>query len=154
MENAAERIAECFAVTKRAGAHLFGFYPVANAFYMSRKTTTDLKFICGAAHGYFNRKSDYYTMTTPVKQDYEFTCRNYLADGSVVRFNQYAYKNDYYTLKGGCQEYRTPEMSEESAQMLLKMFPAFVTINNNRKSGFTEILLKHRVPKPSARRKV
>lgn len=76
--------------------YLWGVYPVKNPFFMSRKSTTDLRFIIGMFHGYINRKNVSAlepSTKSESKEDIEMSVLYYLRDGGVLRFTDVAVKS-------------------------------------------------------------
>ena len=50
-------------------------------------------------------------------EDYEFTIKHFLADGGVVRFNNYCINTKYYRTEGGiCQDLGGIEKRNENAK--------------------------------------
>ena len=122
---------------------LFGFYPVANAFFMKRKIRHDLRYIVGAVWGIINPGLDVLTITLDDKEDYERSILMYVADNGVVRFEYYCPITKYYKEPGGMQNGgRTTERIDRSARNLVERFPRLASLNLGKKSGKTEVRLK------------
>lgn len=128
-----------FSVCKCVGARLFGLYPVHNAYFMRDEITTHLTFIVGCAYGVINDKT--ITNECNAKDDYERDIKYYLKYGSIVRFGNTTIKTKYYTEKGGLQTegHRTPQVEQDDVNLLLKEYPDYVKVNNNRKSDSVQI---------------
>jgi hypothetical protein len=132
-----------FAELEDKKLRLFGFYPVANAFFMKRKIRHDLRYIVGAMWGIINPGLDVLTITLDDKEDYERSILMYLADNGVVRFEYYCPITKYYKEPGGMQNGgRTSERIDRSARNLVERFPRFASLNMAKKSGKTEVRLK------------
>jgi len=141
-----------FAAARRTGYRLFGFYPVANGFFMrDGPPTTDLKYVIGAVWGIINPGAAALTVTIDDKEDYLRTVIMYLLDGGVLRFNNIAPQSAYYKEPGGMQEERTMNRIRGSAEAMVAAFPDLVKINLTKKSGMPEVRLRDARP-PEERR--
>lgn len=129
-----------FKEAEKAGARLWGVYPVPNGFFMKPTITTDLKFIIGSFFGVINTR-----MTLPMseKEDYIRTLMCYERDGAVVRINYVSPKTAYYKEPGGMQSnpYRL-ENQKIAVKYLEETWPQYVRLNPRRKSKYPEILLR------------
>lgn len=130
-----------FAETRRTGYRLFGFYPVANGYFMKEGHTTDLKYVIGAVWGIVN-PGKILTVTIDDKEDYLRSVIMYLLDGGIIRYNDVAPQTAYYKEPGGMQETRTMRRIEVSAKAMVTAFPDLVTINLTKKSGMPEVRLR------------
>jgi hypothetical protein len=132
-----------FEECKKAGARLWGVYPIANGFFMKPSVTEDLKFIVGVFFGIINPGLAKLKIPVDMKTDYYITLRMYELDERVIRINSVAPKTAYYKEAGGIQaEEGRHKKSKDAAEMLIKLYPDWVKLNPNRKSGFVEIRLK------------
>ena len=77
-----------------------------------------------------------------VKEDYDFTIRNIVLLGGVIRFDNYTVEAKHYTNPGGCQEFRKEEVEREATQYLLKRWPKWIKLNPKREN---EVLIKKRL---------
>lgn len=138
-----EIAAEGFRVCRDVGAHLWGFYPIANAFYMSPRVRTDLRHIVGAAYGVVNRRDPalLHLEFGDAKEDYERSLRHFERDAALVRFEYLAVKTSYYRGDEGGISDRTAANVEANVLALLGRWPGWVKRNPRRKSGFPEILI-------------
>ena len=134
-----------FAEAKRTGYRLFGFYPVANGYFMKPGATHDLRYIIGAVWGIVN-PGKILTVTIDDKEDYLRSVIMYLLDGGVIRFNNIAPQSAYYKEPGGMQETRTMNRIETSARAMVTAFPDLVKINLTKKSGMPEVRLRDQRP--------
>ena len=112
-----------FAKARRAGARLWGLYPVCNAFYMKAGVTTDLRQITGVVWGGINDQR-LPGMHCWSKSDIERTLQYYVVDGTVLRFNNVAAKQRSWTEPGGCQApgIRSVATAREAAEYLCLKF--------------------------------
>jgi hypothetical protein len=145
MRDLAAAITEGFRVARRTGFRLFGFYPVANGYFMKEGYTTDLRYIIGAVWGIIN-PGKILTVTIDDKEDYLRSVIMYLLDGGVIRFNHFAPQTAYYKEPGGMQETRTMRRIETSAKAMVEAFPDLVKINLTKKSGMPEVRLRDQRP--------
>jgi hypothetical protein len=131
-----------FAAAARTGYRLFGFYPVANGYFMRPGApSTDLRYIIGAVWGILN-PGPILTVTIDDKEDYLRTVMMYVLDGGVLRFNNIAPKTAYYKEPGGMQETRTMSRISDSAKAMVSAFPDLVKINLTKRSGMPEVRLR------------
>ena len=121
--------------------YLWGVYPVKNNMFMSRKTTTDLRFIIGVVHGYINRHSKdlYPSMKSVSKEDIEQSILFYLKDGGVVRFNDITFTTKF-NAPGGLGVDRF-QMNKNAQEYLVKTYPGIAKAKF-RPDGTPEISLK------------
>lgn len=139
---------EAFEVTAKAGATLWGIYPVLNALFMKHSVTTDLRYVIGCFWGCYVQQGRAYTVTLDDKEDYERTLRHYLQDGVVARFNYVAPKTRYYEEPGGMQVERTRLRVMRSAVHLVQRYPKLCTLNTSKKSKWAEVRLRDKRAKP------
>jgi hypothetical protein len=133
-----------FATLKKTGHGMFGFYPVANGYFMKPGYTTDLRYIIGSAWGIINPGLGALRITIDDKEDYLRSVIMYLHDGGVVRFNDIAPETKYYKEPGGMQEERSMSRISDSAKAMVEAFPDLVSINLTKKSGIPEVRLRDR----------
>lgn len=141
LRDLAAAITAGFAEAKRTGYRLFGFYPVANGYFMKPGATHDLRYIIGAVWGIIN-PGKILTVTIDDKEDYLRSVIMYLLDGGVIRYNNIAPQSAYYKEPGGMQETRTMNRIEGSARAMVQAFPDLVKINLTKKSGMPEVRLR------------
>ena len=101
LDNLDSFITKAFIDTKELGYNLWGVSALHNPFYMSRKTTTNLKYICGALFGeIFDR--DKYPIFSDVGhfEDHQKSMDHFIRDGGVVKFNWIGIKTKYFGVGG------------------------------------------------------
>jgi len=151
LRNLTAAISAGFAAAKRTGYRLFGFYPVANGYFMRPGApSTDLRYIIGAVWGILN-PGPILTVTIDDKEDYLRTVMMYILDGGVLRFNNIAPKTAYYKEPGGMQETRTMSRISDSAKAMVGAFPDLVKINLTKRSGMPEVRLRDSRPEEERR---
>ena len=131
-----------FAMAAKTGFRLFGFYPVANGFFMHDRITQDLRYIIGSAWGIINPGIDVLKVTLDDKEDVQRSIIMYLVDGGVLRFETIAPVTAYYKEPGGMQEERTKNRVDKSAHAMVNAYPGLAKINLSKKSGFAEVRLR------------
>lgn len=142
-----ELIASGFSACCSLGLRLWGVYPVANAFFMRPRSTTDLRFIPGPFFG---------TVATPdnpalahntlcmggEKDDYERTLRYFEVDGGVLRLGHVAIKTRWYRNPGGLGDTRTRATEESAVAALRQRWPAWVHLATRRGGDYPEVRLR------------
>jgi hypothetical protein len=146
LRDLAAAITHGFEEVQRTGFRLFGFYPVANGYFMRPgPPTTDLRYIIGSVWGIVN-PGPILTVSIDDKEDYLRSVMMYLLDGGVLRFNGISMVSAYYKEPGGMQETRTMERIRTSAEAMVNAFPDLVTLNLTKKSGMPEVRLRDKRP--------
>jgi hypothetical protein len=146
LRDLAAAITAGFAAARKTGYRLFGFYPVANGYFMKAgPPTTDLRYIIGSVWGIIN-PGRVLTVTIDDKEDYLRSVIMYVLDGGVLRFGNIAPQSAYYKEPGGMQETRTMRRIETSAKAMVGAFPDLVKINLTKKSGMPEVRLRDQRP--------
>jgi len=145
LRSLSDAITAGFAAAHKTGYRLFGFYPVANGYFMKAGHTTDLRYIIGSVWGIIN-PGPILTVTIDDKEDYLRSVIMYVLDGGVVRYNNIAPESAYYKEPGGMQEERTMRRIEASAKAMVSAFPDLVKINLTKKSGMPEVRLRDQRP--------
>jgi hypothetical protein len=144
--NLKEFIATGFADIESRGLSMFGINPVANPFFMSRKISTDLRYVVAAFRGVINHH-DIVLSYSDQKEDVENTIRAYIRDGGVLRYNYITVKTKWYAPGGIVSQSANgsikarKELSKAAVDMLVAAFPAYGTCKQ-RKSGIYEFVLK------------
>jgi len=124
------------------GFRLFGYYPVANGFFMKDRVTEDLRYVIGSMWGIINPGIDMLKVTLDDKEDVQRSIIMYVLDGGVLRFEQYTPVTAYYKEPGGMQEERTKNRVDKSARALVDAYPGLASLNLSKKSGLTEVRLR------------
>jgi hypothetical protein len=140
---------EGFQKAASSGFRLFGYYPVANGFFMKDRVTEDLRYIIGSMWGIINPGIDALKVTLDDKEDVQRSIIMYVLDGGVLRFEQYTPVTAYYKEPGGMQEERTKHRVDVSARALVDAYPGLATLNMTKKSGLTEVRLRDKRETPT-----
>jgi len=151
LRSLSDAITNGFKEAHKSGFRLFGFYPVANGYFMKPgPPTTDLRYIIGSVWGIIN-PGPILKMTIDDKEDYMRSVIMYVLDGGVLRFGNIAPQSAYYKEPGGMQEERTMKRIEGSAKAMVAAFPDLVKINLTKKSGMPEVRLRDSRPEEERR---
>jgi hypothetical protein len=140
-------IREAFRRSFKAGAVLWGVYPLPNAGFMSHRLRLGLAFIIGTLFGTIVRELPCELVTVPVKEDYERSIKYFLNDGKVARFEDVTLGTTYAKTPGGVEGIRTVELAEESVAQLRRRYPELVHVNTRRQGPLPEILLRDTRPR-------
>lgn len=108
---------------KRQRVGLFGLYPVANPYFMKRRTRLGLTFIDGTIFGYTVTGDPCELLTVDDKEDFERSILFFLRDGAAMRLEWLSFRSRFYTEPGGMQDYRTPEWTKAGADALHGAYP-------------------------------
>ena len=136
-------IKKAFNKCKTNGIFLWGVYPLANAYFMTDTTTTDLRFIVGPMFGMINRHRPDLQLTLDEKENSERTLQHWVIDKKVLRFNNVGIETKYYKNKGGMQNDGKDRKAEalKSVIYLHNKYPSITKIHLGKKSGVPEIKL-------------
>ena len=141
IENLDTFIKEAFEKCQSNGIFLWGVYPLANAYFMTDTTTTDLRFIVGPLFGIINRHRPDLQLTVDEKENSERTLQHWVIDGKVLRFNSVGIETNYYKNKGGMQDEGKDRKEEalKSITYLHNTYPSITKLYLGKKSGVPEI---------------
>ena len=136
-------IVKAFNICNDNKIFLWGVYPLANAYFMTHSTTTDLRFIVGPFWGIINRHKPELQLTINEKENSERTLQHWTYDKTVLRFNYIGIDTKYYTNKGGLQSEGKNRQQEalKSVHYLHNKYPKLTKLYLGKKSGIPEIKL-------------
>ncbi len=122
-EGSIVKVAEyAFGISESCGARLWGISAVENGFYMERKTSSGLRYICGIFHGSYAGDPVMTGDNRPLVssgEDFETTLRSFKRYGVVVRLDWLCPKTKYFAPGGmqaelgGSSELRNVEHEKE-----------------------------------------
>lgn len=146
--NLDKMIKNAFIMSGKYGAFLWGIYPIENAYFMSPRITSELKFIVGPMFGIINRKDGSLQLTIDEKENVERTLQYFMKDKAVLRLNNITVVTKYYSNPGGMQTDKDAKKrrmidAEKSAQYLHKKYPDLTKIFYRKKTKRPEIKLLH-----------
>lgn len=123
-----------FQLAEKNKTHLWGIYPVYNAFYMSNKISNK-GFIIGSFAGIINDEIRF-DDNLPLKEDYDYTMQHILKYKKVARFDYITMKIKHYTNAGGCVDTRKDDNSLEKKchDYLLAKYPKYIKSNPTREN--------------------
>ena len=137
-----EVIIKGFEECEKVGAKTFGIYAASNAYFMKERVYNKLCYIIASMFGVIVQHNDDLVRVTNHGEDYEYSIRQYILNGSVVRFDNYTVKSNYYKEDGGLQTIRTKEYVLESITKIAEMFPDYCTMYIRETTGMAELRLK------------
>ena len=137
-----EVIIKGFEECKKFGAKTFGIYAASNAYFMKDRVYTKLCYIIASMFGVIVEHHDDLIRVTNHGEDYEYSIRQYVRNGAVVRFDNYTVKSNYYKEDGGLQTIRTKEYVHDSIKKIAEMYPDLCTMYIRETTGMAELRLK------------
>lgn len=121
----------------------WGIYPSSNEFFMQKTIYEGLVYIVANMYGFTSRRDDKLLCRLNTKNDYERSVKYWEVYGKLARFNFISCLTKNYTNKGGMQLSDNREKDEyEASNHLVDIYPNIFTINEGRKSKYTEIKMK------------
>lgn len=143
IENLEEEIIfKGFEECEKVGAKTFGIYAASNAYFMKDRIYTKLCYIIASMFGVIVEHADDLARVTNHGEDYEYSIRQYIRNGSVVRLDNYTVKSNYYKEDGGLQTIRTKEYVHASISKIAEMYPDLCTMYIRETTGMAELRLK------------
>lgn len=127
---------------EKSGAKTFGIYAASNAYFMRDRVYTKLCYIIASMFGVIVQHDDSLVRVTNHGEDYEYSIRQYLLNGSVCRLDNYTVKSNYYKESGGLQTIRTKEYVYESIKTIADLFPDLCKMYIRETTGNAELRLK------------
>lgn len=142
-------LSSCINICEKANQRAWGVYPSANLFYMRKDIEVGLTFLIANLFGFKSVNTDKLDVSFTSKHDYERSVLYYNFYGSVVRFNYLSCKTKNYGNKGGIQVDLESRENEEKyvSNELCRLYPDIYSINEGRKSKFTELKMNKNVVK-------
>jgi len=131
-----------FEECEKVGAKTFGIYAASNAYFMKDRVYTKLCYVIASMFGVIVEHSDDLVRVTNHGEDYEYSIRQYIHNGAVVRFDNYTVKSNYYKEDGGLQTIRTKEYVYDSIKKIADMYPDYCTMYIRESTGNAELRLK------------
>ena len=114
-----------FHVTDDLGYHLWGADTTGDYMSVNLRPFVWHSYVTASCMGIINDgirfDPDY-----PVKEDYELSLRCIKEDGGIVGARFLFWKNEHWTGKGGCGDYRTQSMEDEVIKKLMDAYPGYI----------------------------
>jgi hypothetical protein len=142
-----EIIQRGFSECEKLGAKTFGIYAASNAYFMQDRVYTKLSYIIASMFGVIVQHNDDLIRVTNHGEDYEYSIRQYILNGSVVRLDNYTVKSNYYKEEGGLQTIRTKDYVHKSISKIAEMFPNHCNMYIRETTGNAELRLKDKIGK-------
>jgi len=131
-----------FEECEKVGAKTFGIYAASNAYFMKERVYTKLCYVIASMFGVIVEHDPFLDRVTNHGEDYEYSIRQYVKNGAVVRFDYLTVKSNYYKEDGGLQTIRTKEYVYESIKKIAELFPDLCTMYIRESTGNAELRLK------------
>ena len=131
-----------FIECNETGAKCFGIYAAANHFFMKHRIYTKLCYIPGGTFGIIVEHDDSLKRHTNHGEDYEYSIRQYIKNGILVRFDDITLKSKFFKEAGGLQTIRTKQYIYDSIKWIQDNYPDFCTMYIRKSSGNAELRLK------------
>lgn len=131
-----------FEECEKVGAKTFGMYAAANAYFMKDRVYTKLCYIIASMFGVIVEHDPFLERITNHGEDYEYSIRQYIKNGAVVRFDNITAKSNYYKEAGGLQTVRTKEYVHDSIKLIADMFPEYCSMYIRASTGNAELRLR------------
>lgn len=145
-----ELIKKGFEYTHLAGFNLWGICPFNNPYFMKDRVSYTLKYIVGCFQGIIVQEhDDFLCRLTNHTEDKEYTIRQYIKNGGVVRLNGYGIKTNYFGT-GGLEEHRKKNNVYLEVKKIQQMFPSHCSFNFKQpddKIDGADLLLKDKTKK-------
>lgn len=127
---------------KKVGAKTFGIYASANPYFMKHRNYHKLCYIIASMFGVVCEHDDFLNRETNHGEDYEYSIRQYIKNGVLVRLDDITVKSNYYKEEGGLQEFRTPDYVYSSIKKIATDFPEYCTMYIRQSTGHAELRLR------------
>ena len=131
-----------FEECEKVGAKTFGIYAASNAYFMKDRIYTKLCYVIASTFGVIVEHDPFLERITNHGEDYEYSIRQYVKNGAVVRFDYLTVKSNYYKEDGGLQTIRNKEYVYESIKKIAELFPDLCTMYIRESTGNAELRLK------------
>lgn len=142
-----EVIVRGFTECERVGSKTWGIYAASNPFFMKNRTSTDLCYIIASMFGVIVQHHPFLERVTNHGEDYEYSIRQWIHNGIVVRLDDITVKSNYYGEAGGLQEIRNEQYIYDSIKWIADEFPKHCKMYIRKTTGHAELRLKDRTIK-------
>ena len=126
--------------------NVFGIYAASNPYFMENRIYKKLCYIIASMFGVIVQNDKYLERKTNHGEDYEYSIRQYIKNGSVTRIDYMTVKSNYYREPGGLQEIRTKQYVYDSIKWIQDNFPDYCTMYIRKTTGNAELRLKDKKP--------
>jgi hypothetical protein len=122
--------------------NVFGIYAASNPYFMEDRIYTKLCYIIASMFGVIVQHDKYLERQTNHGEDYEYSIRQYIKNGSVTRIDYVTVKSNYYREPGGLQEIRTKKYVYDSIKWIQDNFQDYCTMYIRKSTGNAELRLR------------
>lgn len=142
-------LSSCIQFCEKNNLKAWGVYPSSNLFYMKKDLEVGLTFLIANLFAFKAVEPGKLDVSFTSKHDYERSVLYSNFYGAVVRFNFISCKTNNYGNKGGIQEEKDQreEMEAFVSKELARLYPHIYSINEGRKSIYTELKMNKNVVK-------
>ena len=134
-----------FEICEKLKSNFFGYYAVANPFFMKKRIQVKLCYICGGSFGEILTHDPFLCTETNHGEDYERSIRYYIKQKKLVRFDYINFKTKGYSGKGGLQTIRTKKYVHNSIRKIATLFPRYCEMYVRKTTGNAELRLKDKM---------
>lgn len=138
-------IVKGFKTCEETNSKCFGIYAAANPYFMLHRIYTKLCYIPGGTFGVIVQHDEQLKRRTNHGEDYEYSIRQYIKNGRLVRFDDITLKSKFFTEEGGLQTIRTKQYIYDSIKWIEDNFPDYCTMYIRKSSGNAELRLKDKI---------
>jgi hypothetical protein len=124
----------------KRGAKTWGVYAASNPFFMKERIYTELCYIIASTYGFICERDEFLVRETEHGEDYEYSIRQFIKNGGLVRFDYITPITKYFN-KGGLEEIRNDQHIYTNIRKIEKMFPKHCELYF-RKNGRPELRMK------------
>lgn len=126
----------------------WGVYPSSNLFFMNKSIDTGLTYMVANLYGFTSKEDKELLCHLKTKNDYERSVKFFSVYKNIHRFNFISCVTNNYINKGGMQEDTDRKENElQASYALVDLYPNIFSINEGRKSKYTELKMKKGVVK-------
>jgi hypothetical protein len=94
-------------------------------------------YVTASCMGIINDKSYYFDENFIVKEDYEICLRHISEFGGIIAARYLHWENSHWEDDGGCKDYRTQKVEEDSIKLLKSMYPNLVSGVTRKNNKYT-----------------
>tara|TARA_R100000808_G_scaffold11811_2_gene30021 strand:- start:1932 stop:2711 length:780 start_codon:yes stop_codon:yes gene_type:complete len=123
-------------------SNIFGLYAAANAYFMKHRIYEKLCYIPGGVFGIIVEHDPFLHRITNHGEDYEYSIRQYIKNGILIRFDDITIKSKFFREEGGLQTIRTKEYIYKSIKKIQDTFPEYCKMYIRKSSGNAELRLR------------
>lgn len=137
---------QMYAFCRKHNIAACGIYPSSNKYFMRKSIDVGMTYLVANMFGFTASSDARLLCTLPTKTDYERSVRYAQVYGKVARFNYVSCLTNNYKNAGGMQELNNrAQLEADASYALVDMYPKVFSINNNRKSQYTEVNMSKRI---------